>query len=75
MDYCLSLVERLALKGAQDFSIIGTYTKNFRNCDEFEKALGSIGLEVNSYFHFLAVQLAFLAGSRMTCDCRVHHDS
>ena len=52
MDRCLPLVERLALKGAQDFSMIGTYTKNFKNCDAFAEALRSEGLVVNTYSHF-----------------------
>jgi len=30
MDRCLPLVERIVLKGAQDFSMIGTYTRNFK---------------------------------------------
>jgi len=52
MDQCLPLVERLVLKGAQDFSMIGTYTQNFVNCDAFAEALRSEGLEVISYSHF-----------------------
>ncbi|MEM7360663.1 MAG: class I SAM-dependent methyltransferase [Pseudomonadota bacterium] len=52
MDRCLPLIERFALQGAQDFSMIGTYTKNFKNCDAFAEALRSEGLVVNSYTHF-----------------------
>lgn len=52
MDRCLPWVERLALRGAQDFSMIGTYTKSFGNCDEFAAALSAVGLEVKSYSHF-----------------------
>jgi len=52
MDCCLPLVERLFLKGAQDFSMIGTYTLNFENCSEFADALASEGLEVNFYKDF-----------------------
>jgi len=37
---------------AQDFSMIGTYTKHFENCDHFAKALAAQGLQVESYSHF-----------------------
>lgn len=52
MDFCLPLVERLALRGAQDFSMIGTYTKNFKSCDAFSEALRAEGLVVTKYAHF-----------------------
>lgn len=52
MDQGLPLIERLALRGAQDFSMIGTYTKNFKNCDDFAMALAAEGLEVESYTDF-----------------------
>lgn len=52
MDYCLPLVERLVLKGAQDFSMIGAYTLNFESCNEFADALAAEGLEVNFYKDF-----------------------
>jgi len=52
MDHGLPLIERLALRGAQDFSMIGTYTKNFENCNEFAKALEAEGLEVERYADF-----------------------
>lgn len=52
MDQCLPLVERLALKGAQDFSMIGTYTKHFHNCDDFKEALIAQGLIVHSFEDF-----------------------
>lgn len=52
LDTCLPLVEKFALRGAQDFSMIGTYTKHFANCDEFADALRSEGLMVTKYKHF-----------------------
>lgn len=52
MDRCLPLVERIVLRGAQDFSMIGTCTKKFKNCDKFAEALLSEGLEVKRYSHF-----------------------
>ena len=52
MDRCLPLVERLALNGAQDFSMIGTYTQKFSDCDRFAEALLSEGLKVKSYSSF-----------------------
>lgn len=52
MDRCLPLIERFALNGAQDFSMIGTYTKNFVNCDAFATELELLGLVVKRYKHF-----------------------
>ncbi|MEO0368387.1 MAG: class I SAM-dependent methyltransferase [Pseudomonadota bacterium] len=52
MDKCLPLIERYALRGAQDFSMIGVYTKNFSNCDFFKEALCKEGLEVEGFSHF-----------------------
>lgn len=48
----LPLIERLFLKGAQDFSMIGTYTKNFENCHHMETALRAAGLKVTYKKHF-----------------------
>lgn len=52
MDTCLPLIEKFALRGAQDFAMIGTYTRNFINCDAFAEALESEGLVVERYSHF-----------------------
>jgi len=46
MDGVLPLIERLFLQGAQDFSMIGTYTKNFGNTARFAQALRAEGLDV-----------------------------
>lgn len=46
MDRVLPLVERLFLNGAQDFAMIGTYTRNFRDCRRFASLLEQEGLEV-----------------------------
>lgn len=48
----LPLIERLFLQGAQDFSMIATYTKNFENCDHMESALRDAGLKVSVKKHF-----------------------
>ena len=52
MDMVLPLVEHIFLNGAQDFSVVGQYTKNFVDCHYFEQCLRSAGLEVEykSYF-------------------------
>lgn len=42
----LPLVERTLLKGAQDFSMIGTYSTNFGNAGDFAAMLGREGLSV-----------------------------
>ncbi|MEM7216555.1 MAG: class I SAM-dependent methyltransferase [Pseudomonadota bacterium] len=52
IDRCLPLIERFFLKGAQDFSMIGTYTRNFRNCVFFAECLENLGLEVHYREHF-----------------------
>ncbi len=52
MDNVLPLIERLFLKGANDFSMIGTYTRNFVNCTHMKKSLEDAGLEVSYQKHF-----------------------
>ena len=42
----LPLVERIALKGAQDFSMIGIYTRNFGDCRFIARCLVEEGLDV-----------------------------
>jgi len=46
LDTVLPLIERIFLKGAQDFAMIGTYTKNFGNGDSVAAALTEAGLDV-----------------------------
>jgi len=48
----LPLIERIFLRGAQDFSMIGQYSSNFGNAAEFTSFLKKEGLEVEfkSYF-------------------------
>lgn len=46
MDIVLPLVERTVLRGAQDFSMIGQYTKNFRDASTFAAMLKAEGLDV-----------------------------
>ena len=52
LDRLLPLIERFFLKGAQDFSMIGTYTRNFSNCDHMADALRAAGLDVTLKKHF-----------------------
>ncbi len=52
LDGVLPMIERLFLKGAQDFSMIGTYTRNFQNCGQIEAALRAAGLRVTMKRHF-----------------------
>ena len=42
----LPLVERLLLRGAQDFAMIGTYSMNFGDASHFGESLRKAGLEV-----------------------------
>lgn len=46
LDVVLPLVERLLLRGARDFSMIGTYTSDFGDAAAFAEMLRGHGLEV-----------------------------
>lgn len=52
MDRALPLVERFFLRGAQDFSMIGPYTKAFGDCSGIAEALRAEGLDVVQKRHF-----------------------
>ncbi len=52
LKYFLPFIEKTLLKGAQDFSMIGTYSTNFGNALEFSKALQAEGLEVTYKRYF-----------------------
>lgn len=52
LDRILPMVERFFLKGAQDFSMIGAYTRNFGDCEHFADALRAAGLTVTLRKHF-----------------------
>lgn len=43
----LPLIERLFMRGAQDFSMIGSYTSNFGDARSFTAMLGNAGLEAD----------------------------
>ncbi|MBU2992707.1 hypothetical protein Q4555_04135 [Octadecabacter sp. 1_MG-2023] len=46
------MVEKILLKGAEDFSMIGPYSKQFGGCDGIAEALRAEGLEVRINRHF-----------------------
>lgn len=48
----LPLIERLFLQGAQDFSMIGTYSTNFGDASAFGEMLSARGLETKFKKHF-----------------------
>ena len=48
----LPLVERSLLKGAQDFAMIGTYTRNFSDISDFAGFLADEGLDVRVARYF-----------------------
>jgi ubiquinone/menaquinone biosynthesis C-methylase UbiE len=48
----LPMVERLFLRGAQDFAMIGTYSTNFGDASEFAKMLRDEGLEAEFRRYF-----------------------
>ncbi len=42
---CLPLVERFVLRGAQDFSMLGIYARNFQDCRQMKGFLAAEGLD------------------------------
>ena len=48
----LPLIERLLMRGAQDFAMIGKYSTNFGNAQEFGELLRANGLEVEYKKYF-----------------------
>ncbi|WP_342075987.1 class I SAM-dependent methyltransferase [Yoonia sp. SS1-5] len=52
LDRLLPMIERFFLRGANDFSMIGTYTRNFESCGHMAAALREAGLEVTTRSHF-----------------------
>jgi ubiquinone/menaquinone biosynthesis C-methylase UbiE len=52
LKFVLPLVERVLLRGAEDFSMIGTYCTNFRDASGFAEMLRAEGLEVRFRRHF-----------------------
>lgn len=48
----LPLIERLFMQGAQDFSMIGAYSTEFRNIDHFADCLAKEGLRVETHSYF-----------------------
>jgi len=50
--HLLPLVERLFMRGAQDFAMIGTYSSNFGNAAQFARCLQNRGLEVEYKTYF-----------------------
>ena len=52
LDRALPLIEKLFLKGARDFSMIGDYTRGFGDCAHMAEALRAAGLNVTMKRHF-----------------------
>ncbi|KIC45383.1 ubiquinone biosynthesis methyltransferase UbiE [Ruegeria sp. ANG-S4] len=52
LDRMLPQIERFFLKGANDFSMIGTYTRNFGNSRHMAQVLRNAGLVVEMRSHF-----------------------
>jgi len=52
MKVVLPLIERLFLRGAQDFAMIGTYTYNFGDAAAFSEMLRAQGLQVEYHRYF-----------------------
>jgi demethylmenaquinone methyltransferase/2-methoxy-6-polyprenyl-1,4-benzoquinol methylase len=54
----LPLVERLLLKGAQDFALIGRYSTNFGSAEAFARMLRAEGLDVTYRRYFFGCATA-----------------
>lgn len=52
LDRVLPIIERIFLRGAQDFAMLGVYTKNFLSCSHFSNCLRREGLDVNKTSYF-----------------------
>ncbi len=52
LDRLMPIIERLFLKGAHDFSMIGAYTNRFEDCSHMAAALRAEGLDVTIGRHF-----------------------
>lgn len=60
----LPMVERILLNGAQDFSMIGTYSTNFGDASNLAEMLRNQGLEVKFHRLFFGCATAVQAESR-----------
>ncbi len=67
MNRVLPALERMFLKGAQDFAMIGTYTRNFGDCSQFAEALRKEGLFVSERRHMFGCATS-VAGFRRPDD-------
>lgn len=52
LDNVLPLIERFFLNGAQDFSMLGLYTRTFKDCSHLAACLREHGLEVSEQRYF-----------------------
>lgn len=52
LKWILPLIERFLMRGAQDFAMIGTYSTNFGDAEEFAELLAKNGLDVQFKKYF-----------------------
>ena len=64
----LPLIERIFLRGAQDFAMIGTYSTNFGNAVEVAAMLRERGLEVE-FSRYVFGCATGVAGRKIWPDC------
>lgn len=65
LDRVLPMIERYFLNGAHDFSMIGTYTRNFGSCSNMANSLRKEGLTVTLKTHFFGCATS-VAGHKPT---------
>ena len=52
LDRVLPLIEKTLLRGAQDFSMLGVYTRHFGDCRQFARYLAEEGMDVEFKVYF-----------------------
>lgn len=62
----LPAIERVVLRGAQDFAMIGTYSTQFGNASGFARMLGDAGLETEYRRFFFGCATGVCGRKRMT---------
>ncbi|OIQ41919.1 MAG: ubiquinone biosynthesis methyltransferase UbiE [Roseobacter sp. MedPE-SWde] len=67
LDKVLPVVERYCLRGANDFSMIGNYTRNFSDSTQMAAALAEVGLSVDLKKHFFGCATS-VAGTKPIVD-------
>jgi demethylmenaquinone methyltransferase/2-methoxy-6-polyprenyl-1,4-benzoquinol methylase len=69
----LPTIERLFLRGAQDFAMIGTYSTNFGDASQFADMLREAGLQATFRKHFFGCATS-VSGSKPMVTAQKHQE-